>query len=1007
MQAKVHPFFIFLFVAVMAPVFAGQLANSQSPAPSQQAGAAILRGHIVDPTGALIPGATVTLNTATGTRVAVATADAAGGYVIRNLAGGSYVLEANASGFTGYVSVPIQVAAREAKTMDIKMTIATAQQQVEVTAEGTPALSTQADQNASAVVLQGKDLQGLSDDPDELSNELTALAGPSAGPNGGQIYINGFTGGDLPPKASIREIRINQNPFSAEYDRLGYGRVEILTKPGTDKLHGRFFIQGNDDTFNTGNPFTKTLPAYHSIQYNGTVSGPMTKNSSFFISIDRRNDQNASVYSLDQAGVLNGGTWSVQALSGALFNPETHTSISPRIDLQLGQKNTLTVRYQYFSNNESGSIGSTSTPDQSTTSDYTSHSLQFDDTQIISDRLVNETRAELRRGLSSSTPVNTEPTINVPGSFTGGGNSGQFSNSHSDHLELQNVTTMTAGPHAIKFGVWLRDNRQALTTDSNFNGTFSFPSVTAFVYTANSNTANCPTDQKDGCLPTNLTYTTGNKKFQGNVFDASLYFQDDWKVRPNLTLSGGLRWETQNHTADHDDWAPRIAFAYSPQRRNKSSAPSKTVFRGGFGFFYDRFGVGNLMDLEQYSGGANSQQVVSIANPNPACFKADLSNIDLSSCGTGTAATPEIYQISSAYHAPYSEQLGVGVERQITKAATLTVTYLHSYGVHQLVVRDSNAYRPGDYIYNAGGSPTIVNPRPDPSLGIVQQYFSEAIYKQNQVIVNINAQFSPRLSVSGFYNWTNANSDGGRGSNPTNSYNLLQDYGRAFFVHPQMLFLMGNYTGPWALMFNPFLIYQSGRPYNFTTTNDLTGDNFFNSRPAYANPNLPQNNVVDTPYGNFDTVPQTGETLVPSNVGNSPSGVAFNLRLSRAFGIGPRIAGAGGQPTSGGGPGGGGPPPGGGGPGGGRGPGGGPGGFGGGLFGGGGGMRGGGSTNTGRKYSLIFNAQALNLFNNIDLGTPVGNVSASSFGQSTSLAGGIFSSGSAARRIFFQTVFQF
>ena len=115
-------------------------------------------------------------------------------------------------------------------------------------------MSTDAGENASAIVLKGNDLDALSDDPDELSNELTALAGPSAGPNGGQIYIDGFTGGQLPPKSAIREIRINQNPFSAEFDRLGYGRIEILTKPGTDMLHGRFFGMGNDSSFNTGNP---------------------------------------------------------------------------------------------------------------------------------------------------------------------------------------------------------------------------------------------------------------------------------------------------------------------------------------------------------------------------------------------------------------------------------------------------------------------------------------------------------------------------------------------------------------------------------------------------------------------------------------------------------------------------------------------------------------------------------------------------------------------------------
>ena len=122
-------------------------------------------------------------------------------------------------------------------TVNAKLAIADQKTEVNVTANPN-GVSVDPDNNASTIVLTGKDLDALSDDPDELSSELTALAGPSAGPNGGQIYIDGFTGGQLPPKSSIREIRINQNPFSAQYDKVGYGRIEIFTKPGTDKFHG-------------------------------------------------------------------------------------------------------------------------------------------------------------------------------------------------------------------------------------------------------------------------------------------------------------------------------------------------------------------------------------------------------------------------------------------------------------------------------------------------------------------------------------------------------------------------------------------------------------------------------------------------------------------------------------------------------------------------------------------------------------------------------------------------
>ncbi len=108
--------------------------------------------------------------------------------------------------------------------------------------------------NGGAIVLHDKELQALSDDPDELSEQLQAMAGPSNGPNGGQIYIDGFTGGNLPPKSSIREVRINSNPFSPEYDRPGFGRIEILTKPGTDYIRGQAFFQYSDGLLNSRSP---------------------------------------------------------------------------------------------------------------------------------------------------------------------------------------------------------------------------------------------------------------------------------------------------------------------------------------------------------------------------------------------------------------------------------------------------------------------------------------------------------------------------------------------------------------------------------------------------------------------------------------------------------------------------------------------------------------------------------------------------------------------------------
>src|SRR5262249_50007815 len=152
------------------------------------------------------------------------------------------------------------------------------------------------------------------------------------------------TAGQLPPKASIREIRINQNPFASEYDKLGYGRVEILTKPGTDQLHEQFWVMGNTTASNSKNPFMGASPPpdYYSTQYEGHLGGALGKRVSFFSNVQQRNLNDLSVVNTPY---VDPTTLQITRFSGAFPNPRTHTEASQQFDFQVTPNNTLTTRY--------------------------------------------------------------------------------------------------------------------------------------------------------------------------------------------------------------------------------------------------------------------------------------------------------------------------------------------------------------------------------------------------------------------------------------------------------------------------------------------------------------------------------------------------------------------------------------------------------------------------------------------------------------------------------------
>src|SRR6202521_1371644 len=349
-----------------------------------------LNGVVTDPSGGVIAKAAVRLTNASGASLDTTT-NRDGFYEFKGLVPGTYAVKAVAKGFAIFTQQDVQILSGQPQHLNIGLLIQVEEEKVEVSDSSTK-VDIAPSNNAGMVVMQGKDLEALSDDPDELQSELQTLAGPSAGPNGGQIYIDGFTAGTLPPKASIREIRINQNPFSAEYDRLGYGRIEILTKPGTDQFHGQGFLSGTTAAFNARNPFGilppgTPQPGNHSEQYSGNIGGPLSKKASFFFNVEGRNVIDLKIVNTP---FVDPNTFQIIQLSDVVSNPGRRYNISPRLDYQLTPTNTLTARYQYFHNtDENEGTGQFNLADQGFNVVNAEHTLQISDTQVVNAKTIN------------------------------------------------------------------------------------------------------------------------------------------------------------------------------------------------------------------------------------------------------------------------------------------------------------------------------------------------------------------------------------------------------------------------------------------------------------------------------------------------------------------------------------------------------------------------------------------------------------------------------------------
>jgi hypothetical protein len=910
-----------------------------------------LRGQIVDDVDAVIPGAKVMLTSASGQQHSVVS-EGNGSFTIPEVLPGAYQLSVTFDGFQPHVDNALQITATQAP-LKIVMNVAAVNIETTVSAED-PTDTTDPEKNMNAIVLEKDFIETLPDNEEDLRSYLNGLVstgggGASGGQGGATIYVDGFSNGRLPARENILQIRVNQNPFSAESPTPGIGRVDIVTKPGNDQWRGTFGVNFRNSALDARNAFAATKPdlGQNRLQFN--LGGPLVKKKiSFFLNVERRSldgSNNVNATTLDGLYSAN-----VQAPSNNLF-------FNLRTDFLLNDRNTLNVSYNRFGSTSlnrefavrfggfgggggfgGNKLSSGSTyllPERGSNAENTNHTFQLSETFIISPKLILESRLRYQREASNVTAVSQGVAINVLDAFSGGGSTCCPSMRLENNLEWQESLTLTHKKHTVKSGMQLQYGNYDIYNASNFNGTYTFSSLNQYRAVLNGERVD-PNDPTSALVrPTQFTINQGNPQLNFSQTQAAWFVQDDWRIKPTLTLSLGVRHEFQSNLSDKNNFAPRIGLAWSPFKDRK------TTIRLGGGIFYSRLTDSLYENTLRYNGIA--QQSIVIRNPvwlDP--FAGD---------ATVSPSRTIIRTLDPALKTPYTINLMGSIERQLAGGWVTTLTYNYTKGLHQFRARNINAPL------------TDTGLRPDPTQGNIYQIESSAKSEYQGLTFGLQRRFGKLFQLFSNYTYSHTNSDSdGAMSVPANNYDLRSEWGPALTDRRHMAFIGGSVNLPKGFRLAPFITASSGSPFNITTGLDNNGDTEINDRPAgiSRNSGLSVNQYSSLPA----SLQQYLATYYPNGVDAiGPGSFNINLNLSKTFSFGKRDVSA--APAMSGGSGGmaGGSRGGMGG------------GFGGGMF---------GSSSESGRFHLQLSAQITNLLNRVNYGQYSGVLSSPYFGRSNS-----------------------
>jgi hypothetical protein len=789
-----------------------------------------LTGHVTDSSGSIMRGAQLKVFRADQVVKEAVSADD-GSFEIA-LDPGEYKIEVSAPDFEPYVKT-VNVTP-DLAPLTVSMNVAQLQQTVEVTAVANQ-VSIEPDASLKTTILEDQFVDTLPDETDDLVNYLQQVAGARGEAGADTIFvIDGFTSGRVPPKDQIQEVRINNNPFSAEYSGVGFTRTEIVSKAGTGSFHGTTNFLFRDDVLNARNPFALSRPPYQQRNFNTSFSGPVIANK-FTLNLNLRDNENQ--LSDTVRAILPTGQ-----ISEPVVMPNTNRAGNIRGQWALNGNNSFTFNLDYqHIHNENQGIGGFTLAERAFTRHGQNTEYQIRETAVLSKQLVHEFRFSYRRDYSRTDPAVDGFEIDVLGAFNAG--SAQNKNVNDNRaVEFGDLWMYSGGRWNFKAGGQLVRRLNHNTNYNNFSGTFTFSSLAAYL----------------AGQPETFTLNKGNPFLDDTQIELGTFFQSDWKAARNLNLSLGARYETQtNITVNNLD--PRLGFAYQVSKN--------TVVRGGIGAFHLRLAQFIVDQLLRFDGIHQEQfYVLNPSYPDPFV-----------SCQASSTCEPaSIRMRSPELRTPYNVISDLSLEQSLPKGLGLTFSWDFSRGIHLYRSRNINAPFPvGSYI------------RPNPLQGNLPQIESTASSRSHNFTFGLRQTWRNKWNLAAFgtytYGWSYNDTDGPF-SQPQNSYDMRGEWGRAPLDQRNRFVTGVSFRRFWNLIVNTNVQANSNIPFNVITGFDDNHDGTVNDRP----PGVTRNSGKGPDYFNVNisfqkVVSLKSEVRRPGGSGPGGPNLAFIVNLWNAL----------------------------------------------------------------------------------------------------------------------------